>query len=359
MSQFQAVIEEVEVALQSGTPGRRTEVLRQVTQLFASGNDRLSEEQILLFDDVIGHLISCIENQALVELSSRLANLSRAPHGVVRKLASNDAIEIAGPILEKSDRLNDEDLVEVARTKSQAHQLKIAGRASLNEAVTNTLIDQCDPEVATKVAANRGARLSETSFAKLAMMADGNDRLTSTIAGRSDIPPHLFRAILARATDAVRHTLIRSARPEFQENLKMTLRDISQQMNQKATSEHYAAAQQLVSSFSQDTQLTKANLLKFAKEKKFEETAATLSALSAVPIELIDRLMNDRNRYGIMILCKVMQLHWQVVQNVLLTCPHLAAAVQTGDDALYNDYNAISPSLAQRLLRFWQTQQQV
>jgi hypothetical protein len=130
------------------------------------------------------------------------------------------------------------------------------------------------------------------------------------------------------------------------------------QINQKATSEHYAAAQQLVSSFSRE-QLTKVNVLKFAKEKKFEETAATLSALSAVPIELIDRLMNERNRYGIMILCKVMQLHWQVVQNVLLTCPHLAGAVQAEDDALYNDYNAISPSLAQRLLRFWQAQQQI
>ena len=359
MSQFQAVIEEVEVALQSGTPGRRTEVLRQVTQLFASGSDKLSEEQISLFDDVIGHLISCIESRALAELSNRLASMSHAPRGVIRKLAFNDAMEIAGPVLEKSERLSDDDLVDIAMTKGQAHQLKIAGRVRLNEAVTNVLIDQCDLKVASTVAANKGAQFSEAGFAKLTMMADGNDQLTSIIASRPDIPPHLFRAILARATDTVREGLVRSTPAELRENLKKTLNEISQQINHKATSEHYASAQQLVSSFSQDTQLTKLNLLKFAKERLFEETVATLSALSAVPIELVDRLMNDRNRYGIMILCKVMQLHWQVVQNVLQTCPQAAGASQSEDAVLQDDYNAVSPSLAQRLLRFWQSQQQV
>src|SRR5687767_2172759 len=119
MSQFQSVIREVEVALQSGTPGRRTEVLRQVTTLFASGGERLSEEQICLFDDVMGHLISCIESQALVELSRRLAPAPYAPQSVIRKLASNDSLEIAGPILEKSGRLTDDDLVEIAKTKGQ------------------------------------------------------------------------------------------------------------------------------------------------------------------------------------------------------------------------------------------------
>jgi uncharacterized protein (DUF2336 family) len=304
----------------------------------------------------MGHLIACIENQALVELSSRLAHAPQAPHGVVRKLAFNDALEIAGPVLESSARLSDEDLVEIARTKGQAHQLKIAGRATLNEAVTNVLVEQCDSEVANKVAANKGARFSKAGFAKLAMMADGNSQLAAAIAGRPDIPPHLFRAILARATDTVREGLLNSASPEAREKIRKVLSEISHQIDHKATSEHYASAQQLVSSFSQDTQLTKFNLLKFAQERKFEETVATLAALSAVPIDLVDRLMNDHNRYGIMILCKVMGLHWRVVQNIILTSQRSVDAVQSDDD-LYGDYNAISPSLAHRLLRFWQTQQ--
>ena len=355
MSQFQSVVREVEVALQSGTPGRRTEVLRQVTTLFAR-EEKLSDEQICLFDSVMGHLITCIETQALAELSGQLAPAPHAPRGVIRTLASNDVLEIAGPILENSARLTDDDLVEIATTKGQAHQLKIAGRTRLNETVTNVLVDQCDSEVATKVVANKGARFSKAGFAKLAMMADGNSQLAAAIANRSDIPPHLFRAILARATDAVRQALINSASPESRENLQKILNNISYQIDRQVTSEHYASAQQLINSFSQDTQLTKFNLLKFARERKFEETTATLAALSAVPINLVDRLMNDTNHYGILVLCKLMGLHWKVVQDVILTCRPEKSA-QSVVDELYDDYNALSASLAQRLLRFWQNQQ--
>ena len=152
-------------------------------------------------------------------------------------------------------------------------------------------------------------------------------------------------------------SLADSAPPESREDLKKILNDISHQIDQKATSDHYATAQHLVSSFSQDTQLTKFQLLKFVKERKFEETVATLSALSAVPIDLVDRLISDRNRYGIMILCKVMGLHWKVMQGVMETCQQSADLVQSNEDELYDDYDAISPSLAHRLLRFWQSQQ--
>lgn len=357
MSQFQTVIREVEAALQGGTPGRRTEVLRKVTALFASGGERLSEEQVTLFDDVMGHLISCIEHHALVELSRQLAPVPTAPHNVIRTLASDDSLDVAGPVLETSERLDDDDLIAIVRTKGQGHQLRIAGRAHLNEAVTNVLVDQCDSEVANKVASNKGARFSKLGFAKLAMMADGDDRLTDAIAGRSDIPPHIFRAILAKATDTVRQGLINSASSESVERLNKILGEISHQIDQKATTEHYASAQALVGSFIQDTRVTRMNLLKFAKDGKFEETVATLSALTAVPIELVDRLMNDTNRYGIMMLCKMMGLHWNLVQNVMLLCRKPGDSSEWDMDELGDDYDVLAVSLANRLLRFWQAQQ--
>lgn len=357
MSQFQSVIREVETALQGGTPGRRTEVLRKVTALFTSGGEKLSEEQVVLFDDVMGHLISCIEHHALAELSRRLAPAPLAPHNVIRTLASNDSLDVAGPVLEQSERLNDEDLIEIVRTKGQGHRLKIAGRAHLNEAVTNVLVDQCDTEVASKVVNNKGARFSRAGFAKLAMMADGDHRLTAAIACRPDIPPHIFRAIVAQATDAVRRGLVNSASAEAVERLNRILSEISQQIDHKATTEHYAPAQELVGSFIQDTHLTRLNLLKFAKDGKFEETVATLAALTAVPIELVDRLMNDANRYGIMMLCKMMGLHWNLVHSVMLICRQPEGSVQWDMDELCDDYDALSVSLANRLLRFWQAQQ--
>lgn len=358
MSFFGSVVGELDVALRSGSPGRRTEVLRQVTSLFVGDVEKLSENQISLFDDVMMRLVEEIEAGALAELSARLAPVPQAPRAVIRKLASIDAIEISGPILERSERLTDQDLVKIAATGDQARQLRIAGRAFLNEAVTDVLIDRCDVAVANKVAGNSGARISNAGFSKLAMLAEGNDQLAATVAKRADVPPHLFRALLSRATETVQQTLLTSAPPSTRDGLKRILNDISCQIGSRVTADHYAEAQRYVSAFSQDTALTKRKLAEFANAKIVSKTVATLSLLSAVPIDLIDRLIYDSSPYGIMVLCKVLGLDWPTACAVMAARPRSGGENATLDlDDLQEDYDKLTAPVAQRLLRFWQSGQ--
>jgi uncharacterized protein (DUF2336 family) len=277
---------------------------------------------------------------------------------VIRKLASVDAIEVAGPILERSERLTDQDLVEIARTKGQAHQLSIAGRPSLNEAVTDALIDRCDVAVANKVAGNSGARISNLGFSKLAMIAEGDEQLTETMAKRTDIPPRVFRELLSRATETVRQTLLASAPPSAQAGLKRILNDISSKIGSRVTADHYAEAQRHVSAFSQDTALCRKKLADFASAKIVGKTVATLSLLSAVPIDLIDRLMHDSSPYGIMVLCKVLGLDWATACAVMAARPRPEDEDGSFDlDDLQKDYEKLTAPVAQRLLRFWQSGQ--
>ncbi|MGD0024040.1 MAG: hypothetical protein ABSC37_05325, partial [Xanthobacteraceae bacterium] len=76
-------------------------------------------EQIALFDDVMGRLVDEIESSARATFGHVLATLPDAPPKVVRRLALDDAIDVAGPILSRSGRVDDTTLVEGARTKSQ------------------------------------------------------------------------------------------------------------------------------------------------------------------------------------------------------------------------------------------------
>ena len=64
-----SLIAELESAVQSGTKTERVDTLRRITDLFLSTQDRLSAEQIDVFDEVIGQLGKQIETRALVELS--------------------------------------------------------------------------------------------------------------------------------------------------------------------------------------------------------------------------------------------------------------------------------------------------
>jgi uncharacterized protein (DUF2336 family) len=122
----QSLIAELEDAIQSGSKDKRVETLRRITDLFVADSGRLSDQQIDVFDDVLGHLIKRIEAKALAELSRRLAPINNAPIDVVRRLARDDNIVVAEPILAVSARLSDNDLIDIANTKTRAHLLAIS-----------------------------------------------------------------------------------------------------------------------------------------------------------------------------------------------------------------------------------------
>ena len=127
-----SIINEIESALRGGPAENRIKVLMSVTDLFAGRATKYSEQQTKLFDDVLVHLIETVESSALVEIATRLAPIPNAPLDTIKRLAQNDAIAISGPVLTNSMRLSDDDLIKIAKTKSQAHLAKIAGRTQLN-----------------------------------------------------------------------------------------------------------------------------------------------------------------------------------------------------------------------------------
>src|ERR1044072_6060918 len=208
-----SLLADLEAAIQGGSAETLAEMLRRVTELFVNPAPRVTEAQAGLFDDVFEQLIKEIEWKAVLELSERMSSVENAPDRLIRRLAHDDAIEISGPVLARSDRLGDEDLVAIARTKSQAHLAAIAGRAELGEQVTGVLVERGDLVVARRVASNSSARFSETSLLSLVDRASGDGDLASAVARRRELSPAMFRAMLTRATDAVRQRLIDNAPP--------------------------------------------------------------------------------------------------------------------------------------------------
>src|ERR1700712_3376622 len=114
MSQQNAIITELEEALSDGSADRRIKTLRRVTDLFVFGSTHFSVDHVTLFDGVFSHLIADLELSARTTLAERLPPLVNAPPNLMRKLAFDDEIEVAGPVLEKSPRLENVALIENA-----------------------------------------------------------------------------------------------------------------------------------------------------------------------------------------------------------------------------------------------------
>src|SRR5205085_5067268 len=141
----------------------------------------------------------------------------------------HDEIVVAGPVLKDSRQLTSDDLVDIARRKSQDHLLAISGRSEIDEAVTDVLVDRGNAAVARKIAVNAGARFSQNGFATLVRRAEKDDVLAEAAGRRTDIPPALFKQLLAKATETVKAKLL-AARPDAAANLAEALNKVAREL---------------------------------------------------------------------------------------------------------------------------------
>ena len=100
MSASASLIPELEDVIQHGSQRSGAETLKRITNLFSTARRSFNEDHVGLFDDVLGRLIAEIEAKARAELSRRLAPVANAPTELMRKLANDDDIAVAGPVLD-------------------------------------------------------------------------------------------------------------------------------------------------------------------------------------------------------------------------------------------------------------------
>ncbi|MBI5264664.1 MAG: DUF2336 domain-containing protein [Bradyrhizobium sp.] len=355
--QTENLLDELQATLTNGNVARRVETLRRVTDLFINGAVNYSEEQIGLFDDVFECLIEHIETSAKALLASRLAPVNTAPPRTVRTLAFDDAIEVAGPILSQSERLDDETLIEAARNKSQAHLLAISMRKALSEAVTDVLVLRGNDEVIHSTVDNPGAEFSERGFTRLLDRAEGNDELATCVGMRPTMPRHLYLKLVAKASETVRRRL-EAANPDQANEIRSAVHTAARRARSapSAITSQAEIAHALVKSLYQEGRLDERQVVAFAEQGKFDETNAAIAALANVPVTIAENIMIERRTEGMMILAKVSGMSWPTVEAIMELRHRLLGGEATELQSLRETYERLRASTAQQVLRFYRMQ---
>jgi uncharacterized protein (DUF2336 family) len=352
------LLDELQATLAHGTVARRVETLRRVTDLFLSGAVDYSDQQIALFDDVFQCLMLHIETSARQLLANRLAPVDTAPPLTIRALAFDDAIEVAGPVLSQSNRLDDDALIETARNKSQAHLMAISTRKTLSGAVTDVLVLRGNDEVVQSTVNNPGAEFTERGFNRLVNRAEGDDNLATCVGLCPTIPRHLYLKLVAKASDVVRQRL-EAANPTQAADVPTAVKQATHRARsaKSAVTEQTAIAHALVKSLHDDGRLDEFQIATFADAGKFDETNASLAALASVPVFVAENMMIETRAEGVMILAKVAGMSWSTVRAILNMRDELSGTDPTDLQTCKETYERLRPSTAQQVLRFHRMQQ--
>ncbi len=354
----ESLLDELQTTLAHGTVARRVETLRRVTDLFINGAVDYSDEQVGLFDDVFQCLMVHIETSARTLLANRLAPIDTAPPQTIRALAFDDLIEVAAPVLSRSERLDDEDLIETARNKSQAHLLAISLRRVLSGAVTDVLVLRGSDEVIQSTVNNPGAEFSERGFTRLVDRAEGDDNLATCLGMRPTIPRHLYLKLIAKASATVRERL-EAAHPKQAADVPTAVREATRLARSAsvAITRETAIAHALVKSLYEDGRLDEFQVTAFAEAGKFDEANAALAALANVPVSIAENMMLETRAEGVMILAKVGAMSWSTVKAIINMRDKLSGMEPTDLGACKATYERLRSSTAQQVLRFHRMQQ--
>lgn len=310
------ILQDLDDVIARGSSESRANALWHAADVLVGGE--FSEEQIRIFGDVIVRLTEEIEEAARAELSHRLAHSNNAPPKVVQMLAFDDSIEVAGPVLQFSPRLDVKSLITNIRTKSQPHLLAISRRPSVPVEVTDELVTRGNQEVVQSVAANDGARFSDFAFRQMVKRSETDAVLAERVGLRKEIPPQMFAQLMVKASDAVRRKLERE-RPELTAAIGASVANASGQLYSKFASgqESYLALKRAVSEAHKAGRLNEKSILTYALAHKFEEVVIGLSLLCSLPSDVVDQALALNNRDMILVLSKALDFSWETAMALL------------------------------------------
>lgn len=352
MNAVPRLIREVEDAIARGTPPRRVQQLRRVTDLFLRDAPALTDEQIDLFDVVIARLASAIEARARLELAERLADAANAPRGVIRSLA-HDTIDVARPVLMRSSRLSDEDLVAVAIAKGQEHRLAIARRAVVAEPVSDVLVKRAERVVVHALAANPGARFTPVAMGDLVERSRADEGLQEILHERGDLPDEHLRQLVAVARETARRRI--AADPSVTSHAALAT---AVEIGASAVRAEMAPggrdlgeAYAHVSALAAERPIVEADVAEFAREGRTEETICAVAFAAGLELASAERLFQSGDSELLLVVARAEGWSLATLDRLLRlrepngAAPHL---VKRARDA----FEHLRPQTAQRVVQF-------
>lgn len=341
MDMLVSLVSDVEDAVRSGDSARRIETLRRVTDLFVEQAGHLADLHVALFDEVILRLARGIEFRVRADLSEQLADIANAPRKVLRDLAFDDAIDVARPVIERSPRLDEEDLAALAAQKGQAHLLALSRRARLSERVTEILVDRGDAAVVENVCRNEGAALSVRSL----------DRLDARILAEAQMS-RLVEIARARARRSLADRLdVLGIRADVLDDAFEEAADLALVGGYKTLLDDFAEAALVVESAARAGRLDEDAVLAWIREGRIDEALAAMAHLAQVPAPLMARAFHASHYDPLLFIVRALRFSWVTLKALLAAKAgrDLSEEVQR---SAHEAFERLSTDTARRILRF-------
>ena len=142
--------------------------------------------------------------------------------------------------------------------------------------------------------------------------------LAEQVGLRKEISPHMFRQLIAKASNDVQRKLERE-RPELTADIQATVTKATGQLYSKFASGQasYLVLKQAVTEAYKAGRLNEKSILGYALAHKLEEAVVGLSLLCSLPLDVVEQMLARNSRDMILVLSKALEFSWDTAMSLL------------------------------------------
>jgi len=311
-----------------------------------------SATELPLAQEILRVMARDAERRVREALAREARSAKDLPHDVAIMLAK-DVESVAMPVLEFSDVLREEDLIEIASAADEMKQTAIARRDNVSEALAETLIDKGNQTVVETLVRNEGAAISESGFEKAIERFGEDENIQDGLVHRQTLPVGISERLVSIVSDRLREHLVKNH--DLPAN---TATDLLLEARENATLSLVSngapsqKVEDLVAELHRNGRLTESIVLRAACLGDIDFAQAAMAELASVPLINAQKLFDDSGSLGLKALFERTGLPKR-------TYPVLRKAIDvmrdTEYDGLENDRERFSLKILERLLTAFET----
>lgn len=192
----------------------KVRVIEKLSQQY--NNEDFTDAQIQLAEQIFRLLLKQAEIEVRKALAENLMSSVVAPHDVVLSLAK-DVEEVALPVLEFSEVLSDEDLVQIiASSEKVSSQVAIANRRQVSENISSALVQTHNEDVVSNLFNNDGARISEESYTEAVDTFADSEHIVESLVTRGELPKNVIEQMTNKVSAEIQKKLEKKYEHSFE-----------------------------------------------------------------------------------------------------------------------------------------------
>ena len=274
-------------------------------------------------------------------------------------MLANDDVEVAYPILAYNKVLQDADLIEVIRHRTLEHQLAIAIREDVSEAVSDALVQTGKERVVRTLLENHNAAISSSTMEYLVEQSRRIDSFHEPILNRGDLDPSLTQRMFMWVSAALRQYILDTYEmdPDLVDDMleKAALESIGAQSQPRGSA---SKAQELVARLADDDAVTPELLVTLLQDGEIPLFMTMFQRLTGLRERLVKRLVFEPGGEGLAIACKSAGLGKAIFSSVFTLTrkarPGTDKATRRDIRQVLNLYDHMTEDSAQHVVRRWQ-----